>query len=260
MGKKLTVYDILQLKGKRQLSYVFVTSAEEAAACDEAGIDMICTISGSAGPVRSAAPNTFLTVAIGGGAESDAVAIKAGLDGLGAGGDAVYTGVSTVRVKAMAREKIPVVGHVGLVPYRNTWYGGMRAIGKTADEAMQVYRDTMDYQEAGAIAVEMEVVPHQVATEISRRSSMCIIAMGAGTGCDAQYLFAMDILGTHRGHYPRHAKRYRDLATDLDRIQQERIAAFKEYKADVDNGGYPEPSQVVEADPKELEKFKGMLG
>ena len=41
--KKLTVYDYLQCKGKRQLSVMFVHNADEAAAAEEAGIDMICT-------------------------------------------------------------------------------------------------------------------------------------------------------------------------------------------------------------------------
>ena len=39
--KKLTVYDYLQCKGKRQLSVMFVHNADEAAAAEEAGIDMI---------------------------------------------------------------------------------------------------------------------------------------------------------------------------------------------------------------------------
>ena len=52
--------------------------------------------------------------------------------------------------------------------------------------------------------------------------------MGSGKGCDAQYLFAEDILGTNRGHVPRHAKVYRNLAGELDRIQQERVQAFRE--------------------------------
>ena len=41
--KKLTVHDYLACKGKRQLSVMFVHNADEAAAAEEAGIDMICT-------------------------------------------------------------------------------------------------------------------------------------------------------------------------------------------------------------------------
>jgi 3-methyl-2-oxobutanoate hydroxymethyltransferase len=257
---KLTVYDIRQLKGKGQLAQVFVGSEEEAAACEAAGIDMMCTMSGLTSACRRAAPNVFIIAAVGGTSASNADAIRAGEAALGQGADAVYTGSSTKRVKAMSREFIPVVGHVGLVPYRNTFVGGMRAVGKTADEAMQVYEDTKRYEDAGAFGVEMEVVPHQIATEISRRTSMCVISMGAGTGCDVQYLFSCDVLGTHDGHYPRHAKKYRDLHTQMQGLQQERIAGYKEYAHEVHNGAYPEPGQIVEAKPDELEKFKKMLG
>ncbi|TIW50135.1 MAG: 3-methyl-2-oxobutanoate hydroxymethyltransferase, partial [Mesorhizobium sp.] len=82
----------------------------------------------------------------------------------------------------------------------------------------------------------IEVVPAEVASAISRRTPLIMISMGAGAGCDAQYLFSEDVLGTNRGRYPRHAKRYRDLAAEFDRIQSERIAAFREYAADIQSG------------------------
>ena len=62
--------------------------------------------------------------------------------------------------------------------------------------------------------------------------------MGAGPGCDAQYLFAEDVLGYSRGHQPRHAKVYRNFRAEYDRLQRERIAAFKEFRADVETGAY----------------------
>jgi 3-methyl-2-oxobutanoate hydroxymethyltransferase len=86
-----------------------------------------------------------------------------------------------------------------------------------------------------------------------------MISMGAGAGCDAQYLFSEDVLGTHRGHYPRHAKRYRDLATEFDRIQNERISAFREYAADIQSGAYPAPQHMVGVDAEELRKFEAFL-
>ncbi|MGL4238997.1 3-methyl-2-oxobutanoate hydroxymethyltransferase, partial [Tabrizicola sp.] len=72
-------------------------------------------------------------------------------------------------VEYLAREWIPVVGHVGLVPSRVTWTGGYRAVGKTADTALALYDECLAYERAGAIAVEIEVVPPEVAAEISRR-------------------------------------------------------------------------------------------
>ena len=75
-------------------------------------------------------------------------------------------------VETLAREGVPVIAHVGLVPPKATWAGGMRAVGRTADQALQVYRDSKDFESAGAFALEMEVVPARVAAEITRRVSV----------------------------------------------------------------------------------------
>jgi 3-methyl-2-oxobutanoate hydroxymethyltransferase len=155
----------------------------------------------------------------------------------------------------MAREKIPVVGHVGYVPYRSTWFGGTRAVGKTADEALQVYRDVLAYQEAGAIAVEMEIVPHRVAAEIAKRVKLLIISMGSGSGGDVQYLYATDVLGTNTGHIPRHAKVYANLHAELQRVQKMRVEAFRSLKEDVDSGAFPEPKHLLEVSDREFESF-----
>ena len=117
---------------------------------------------------------------------------------------------------------------------------------------MQVFEAVKQLEAAGAIGAEIEVVPVEVAKAISERTSLIMLSMGAGTGCDAQYLFAEDILGQNRGHMPRHSKVYRNFAAEYDRLQAERIAAFSEYVADVNSGAYPEDRHVVRMDPAEL--------
>ena len=106
---------------------------------------------------------------------------------------------------------------------------------------------------AGAFGAEIEVVPVEVAEAISQRTSLFMLSMGAGTGCDAQYLFAEDMLGANRGHMPRHSKVYRNFAAEYDRLQEERIAAFSEFVADVNSGAYPEERHIVRMEPAELE-------
>ena len=155
----------------------------------------------------------------------------------------------------MADEAIPVIGHVGLIPSRATWTGGFKAVGKTADSAMQILEAVRAYEAAGAIGAEIEVVPVEVATAISQRTPLILLSMGAGGGCDAQYLFAEDVLGENRGHMPRHSKVYRNFAAEYDRLQAERIAAFSEYVADVNSNRYPEERHIVRMDPEELKIF-----
>jgi len=259
MKKKLTLHDLFQAKRQtQQLTEINTDDPIEAQACEAAGVDMLVTCAPNVRAIRAAAPNTFLTGAYGINdpeIASEDAAIAAGFQCLTDGADAVYTGLSCERVRAMSREKIPCIGHVGYVPYRSSWHGGARAIGKKADEAIQVYRDALAYQEAGAIAVEMEIVPHRIATEIAKRVDILIISMGSGVGGDIQYLFAEDILGINTGHVPRHAKVYADLHSELQRIQQIRIDAFAALQQEVSSGAHPEPRHLIGVDDKEFDAF-----
>jgi 3-methyl-2-oxobutanoate hydroxymethyltransferase len=152
-------------------------------------------------------------------------------------------------------EGVPIIGHVGLIPSKATWTGGFRAVGKTLESALLVWRQVKELEEAGAIGAEIEIVPDAVAAAIAPKTSLFLISMGAGAGCDAQYVFGCDLLGETRGHVPRHSKVYRNFAAEYDRLQQERIAAFKEYAADVRSGAFPEAKHLVGIAPGELEQF-----
>lgn len=257
--KKLTVHEMFQLKGKRQLTEIYTDKPEEAAAAEAAGIDMIVTITGAAIAIRKAAPNVFLVTApipFSLFNPSDDAAIRTGQEAMDAGADAIYCGCHNLeRIAAMASVHIPVIGHVGYVPYLRHWIGGPRSFGKTAPEALQMYRRVKDYEAAGAIGVEMELVPHRVAAEISKRTKMCVISMGSGTGCDAQYLFATDILGTNKGHVPRHAKQYANLRAEYDRLQKLMTDAFAQFKDEVATGAYPESRHNLEVPEAELAQF-----
>ena len=259
---KLTVKDLFDLKGKRTFTQVFVRTPKQAAACYAAGIDMIVTSEARSitAKIRELAPDIFITVAQGYGVhpsirESLISAYKAIQDGA----DAIYCPQSLDTINALAKEGIPAVGHIGLVPYKSTWSGGFKAVGKTAAEAKKVYDLGMRYQDAGAIGVEMEIVPADVAAEISRRLNIFTLGMGCGSGCDAQYLFAEDILGNNTGHVPRHAKVYRDHKSEYERLYQDSIEAFRELKADVDSGAYPEASHTIKTQPDELAEFIRLL-
>ena len=79
--------------------------------------------------------------------------------------------------------------------------------------------------------------------------------MGAGRHADAQCLFTEDVRGYGRNRKPRRGKAYRDSAPTLARLQNERIAAFKEFKADVDSGGYPAAEHAVPIRDDQFEAF-----
>jgi 3-methyl-2-oxobutanoate hydroxymethyltransferase len=260
---KLTIFDLQEAKRtQKQLTEIFTQDPLEAGAAEAGGIDIIVTMASNAKIIRDAAPNTFLILAndVNDPEITDETkAIAAGYRAMMDGADAYYTHLSCRFVSRMAAEKIPCVGHVGYVPYRKSWFGRARAVGKHADEAMQVYRDTMAYQDAGAIAVEMEIVPNRIADEIAKRVDILIMSMGSGTGGDVQYLFATDILGTNTEHVPRHAKVYGNLNPELERVQNLRIAAFKAFKDDVSSSAYPEAKHLIEVDDSEYQSFMARI-
>lgn len=258
---RATVADLLALKGKKQLTMLRVTSIEEAEAAERAGIDMLSVPPALLGPAfREAAPSPFVVPGLEYGDYVSAEEyMREAFKALKAGGDAVYCAAGLQTIRRMREEGIPVCGHVGLIPSKATWTGGFRAVGKTAASAFEIWRQTKALEEAGAFAAEIEVVPGDVAAAISGRTSMLMISMGAGSGCDAQYLFADDVLGSNRGHRPRHAKVYRDFAAEYNRLQDERAAAFKEFADDVRSGAYPAKGHLVGIDEAELQAFLRQL-
>ncbi|WP_088312445.1 3-methyl-2-oxobutanoate hydroxymethyltransferase [Kineosporia sp. R_H_3] len=257
-----TVADLRAGKGQRQLSMLHVTSLDEAAAAHAAGIDLLSIVDPLWGrDFRSAAPDAFVCVGLlYGQLVTTEDYLRAAFAAMSDGADSVYCAASLRTVEALADEGIPVCGHSGLIPSKATWTGGFKAIGKTADTALLVHRQVKALEDAGAFAAEIEVVPDRVAAEISRRTTLLLISMGAGSGCDAQYLFAEDVLGSNTGHVPRHAKRYRDFAAEYARLQAERIAAFGEFADDVKAGGYPGPQHTVAIGDAEYEAFLAALG
>ena len=260
--KKYTVYDLQQLKGKRCLTHIHVKSPEEAAAAEEAGVDLMsCSFDSPESQARlprlvAAAPSSFLSAATPHGLASPEEAIRVGFRAMELGASSVYCSASPLIIEAMARERIPVVGHLGMVPRHVTWTG-YRAIGKTVGEAKTLHQRMKELENAGAYAAELELVPHNLATFLCSQTRMIIMSLGSGSGCDTQFLFSDDILGDYDERIPRHAKAYRNFLAEHRRLQRERVAAFGEYIADVKEGRFPTASHLIEMDEKLLQEVIG---
>lgn len=256
--KRPTIADMRAMKGKRQLTMLRVLTLEELEAAERAGVDIV-----SVPPdlmldprFRDAAPGIFAMPGdnfyeIGGPEDFLRWAFRL----YKATADAVYCSAGFNTVRRLSEDAIPVIGHVGLIPSRATWTGGFKAVGKTAKSAFEVFQAVKALEAAGAFGAEIEVVPAEAARAIRERTSLFLISMGSGTGCDAQYLFADDVLGQNRGHVPRHAKVYRNFAEENAKLQRERVAAFSEFVADVGDGKFPENKHLVHMDPAELKTF-----
>lgn len=259
--RNYTVKGLRDQKGKRVLVETLPFSPEEAAAAEEAGIDTMKVRFDPRQPepaaaVRAAAPNTFMAFSVPLlAAASPEEAVRLGYEAMAIGADAIMCQWSPRFIEAAAEAGIPVQGHAGLVPRKSTWTGGLRAVGKTVDEAVWVYNSIKELESAGAYAVEVEVIPEELLAEISTRTSLMTSSIGAGSGGDIQFLFAEDILGNNPPPYPRHSKQYREIYKLKQAMQEERIGGFKDFVEDVRSGGFPDKGRVIKASENLISDF-----
>ena len=254
--RTVTVASIAALKGS-STQYVQVTAGteEEAAAAEAAGIDMVVCLAGSVPDVRRGSSRLFVTAAIDFGGEvtlDDLLATA--FRSLSAGADAVITARRLDAVRLLADEGVPVMGHLGFVPKRSNQLGGVRTVGRDAAEATALWRQFQELEDAGAFAVECELIPAPVLAEITRRTSMATISLGSGRDADVVFLFQSDVCGESQ-RVPRHARVYGNVAALQRQIADERVRALSAFRADVLSGGFPNDAEVGRIDPAELARF-----
>jgi 3-methyl-2-oxobutanoate hydroxymethyltransferase len=259
--RNYTVKGLRDQKGKRVLVETLPFSPEEAAAAEEAGIDTLKVRFDPAQPesaaaIRKAAPNTFMAFSVPlVAAASPEEGVRLGYQAMKFGADAIMCQWSPRFVAAAAEAGIPVQGHAGLVPRKSTWTGGLRAVGKSLDEALWIYEEIKALESAGAYAVEVEVIPEELLAEISKQTSLMTSSIGSGSGGDIQFLFADDILGNNPPPYPRHSKQYRNMYKMKEEMQRERVAGFKEFVNDIREKKFPAHEHVVKAPENLIAEF-----
>ena len=262
--RNYTIKDLQDIKGKKKLTQILVSDQLEASAAEEAGIDLLLAKPDQNVPyIRKAAPKTFLTVSIPFikySSKEDIV--KKAFELVEQGADSIHCGSWNLNfMKYLNEFKIPFQGHVGLVPRRSTWIGGVRAFGKNVDEASKLLNDIKDIENTGAWGVEVECVPEDILGEITNKTKLLTLSIGSGKKADVQFLFAEDILGYHfdSARTPRHAKSYRNFDKIYSTIQKERIKSFKKFQSDVELKKFPLKKHSIMAEKKELEKFKNLI-
>jgi 3-methyl-2-oxobutanoate hydroxymethyltransferase len=256
---RLSMADILAAKGHRRLVQLNVDGPDQARAAAAAGIDILVNGEAALWPaIRAAAPDTHLCLSLRYGDQaSPTEVLRAGFDALAQGADSVYCPLSPALIEPLAREGIPVCAHAGYVPQK-TRMTGLRAFGKTADEARALYRRMKDFEAAGATMLELEIVAAPVATLLARETGMSVVSIGSGGGCDVTYLFGVDILA-QASRLPRHARVWDDLGAELRRLQDARVAAFRAFRADVTTGRFPGPAETIAAPPGLVDDFTAWL-
>jgi 3-methyl-2-oxobutanoate hydroxymethyltransferase len=135
------------------------------------------------------------------------------------------------QVRKLTEGGIPVMAHIGFTPQSEHNLGGYRVQGR-GDAAKRVVEEALAMEEAGAFSVVMEMVPGEVATEVTDSVSIPTIGIGAGPNCDGQVLVWQDAFGLRTGRLARFVKQYADLHGVL-------LKAAQDYAADVKAGTFP---------------------
>src|SRR3954464_2060301 len=114
------------------------------------------------------------------------------------------------QIEHLTRGGIPVMAHIGFTPQSEHTLGGYRVQGR-GEASDRAVADARAVQEAGAFAVVMEMVPGDVAEQISKELVIPTIGIGAGAGCDGQVLVWQDAFGLRTGRMARFVKQYADV-------------------------------------------------
>lgn len=137
----------------------------------------------------------------------------------------------TPQVRKLVEGGIPVMAHIGFTPQSEHTLGGYRVQGR-GDAASQVVAEAKAMQEAGAFAVVMEMVPGDVAAEVTAAVDIPTIGIGAGNRCDGQVLVWQDAFGLRTGRMPRFVKQYADVRSVL-------LDGARAFAAEVAGGEFP---------------------
>ena len=135
------------------------------------------------------------------------------------------------QIAALTQAGVPVVAHIGFTPQSVNGLGGFRVQGR-GDSGDQTIHDAMAVAEAGAIAVVLEMVPAELATQITGKLTIPTVGIGAGANCDAQVLVWQDMAGMTSGKTAKFVKRFGDVGAELGR-------AARQYAAEVASSVFP---------------------
>jgi len=257
--RNYTVADLKALKSSdTTLSMANPANRAEIKACVEAGIDLFVVGTDDLEDVRDLAPTHFT----GAGSSwsqfgSDDEIIAHAFEAMRRGADMYYTLRSFEVMERMAKEGIPVQSHIGLIPTFSHHYGGLRAFGRKADEALQVWNTLKRMEDVGVFAVEVECLAEEVLAAINDKTSVVTFSLGSGPAGDAIFSFVADICGeeSEEDTPPKHAHAFGQVGRLHKQIHEERVAALSAFHAEVGAGHFPYPTTNIGMHEGEQEKF-----
>ena len=151
-------------------------------------------------------------------------------------------------IRRLVENGIPVMAHIGLTPQSLHNLGGFKVQGRTARSAQQLLADAKSVEEAGAFSIVLECIPSEVAREITARSGILTIGIGAGPSCDGQVLVFHDLLGLYEEGMPRFVRQYGDFGKQMRH-------ALARFCGDVLEGRFPTEDEAFHLSADEARLF-----
>lgn len=272
---KITIQDILALKGKRKITMLTAYDYPLASLIDNAGIDMILVGDSVANVVLGLDSTTKvgMTEMI-----HHAKAVTRAVKHALVIGDMPYESYQvnpadsvknarrfieeakcdTVKLEwfdrclevteQIIKTEIPVMGHIGLTPQTADKLGGFKVQGKDARTAKRLIEQALALEKLGCFSLVLECVPDKIAEMITKNLKIPTIGIGAGINCDGQVLVTHDLLGLFERFTPKFVKKYINLAPMISQ-------AIEEYKKEVIEGKFPTKNHSFTIKEEELKKL-----
>ena len=171
------------------------------------------------------------------------------------GADSVLImGIKNDMLKFLSDNHVPVWGHAGILSgWQTGMYGGYRRVGKTAEDALAIFRQAYEYAENGMVGMTIEMTPREVTDAIAKKLRVPVISVAAGGAADGCELVHYDLFGLMPpDKMGKHAKVYGKLFDFC-------VGAYKAFADDVRSGGYPQEEHGWGMDEAELDKFMNTL-
>jgi 3-methyl-2-oxobutanoate hydroxymethyltransferase len=277
--KKIRVNDIIMMKQKKEkVSVLTAYDYSTASICDKANVDILL-VGDSAGMIMLGYPNTIpvsmeemllFCKAVSRGTKRAMViadmpfgsyqpnvnnAVKNAIQFIKAGCDAVKLegAVEIIHtIRDIVNAGVPVMGHIGLKPQTCTLWEGYKLQGNTKDSALKLIADAKALEQAGVFSIVLEMVASEVAELISKNTTIPIIGIGSGCGCDGQVLVLHDMLGIYEEIKPKFVKRYAEFSKLI-------LEVILQYTNDVKSSKFPEEQNTFHMNPIEFKNLNKAL-
>jgi 3-methyl-2-oxobutanoate hydroxymethyltransferase len=157
------------------------------------------------------------------------------------------------RIQSIVRAGIPTIGHLGLTPQSVSALGGYRVQGRGAVQAKKILHDAKVLEEAGAVAILLEMVPDRLCKIITERANSCIImSLGSGPNAHGQLLIYHDMFGLYPKFKPRMAKVYGNAGEVI-------LNGLSQYVNEVKDRVFPQPENWFSMKDEEYDELLSLL-